>query len=348
MLTQQEILAKFESQTDLYDPIQIVSVERLSAVGLGYRPDATITLALQNRNVVFSAEIKTRTSPKTIAGSLWRLRNVVDSNGRNFLLVVPYLSQAIVEMLKREEMSGIDLNGNYFIQVSGMLAVRLDRKNGFPESQPIRNIFAGSSSLVGRLFLVSGRRFNSVNEVFLAIKNLGGSLSLSAVSKVLKGLEDDLIIEKAPDGIRLLQPEKLLQKLGENYRQPRISESVKLRIPGLDGKLDLKEFEGMADIFSGSRWVFSGESSARRYAVMADDSIPRVYLADYGPLLKYQDDRFYNLLAQRTSDLFPFFDMRDEKGVHWASPVQCWLELSRLDKREREMAVGVRQGILGG
>jgi len=342
MLTEKEILARIESQKTLYAPIQILSVDKEPVAGLGYRPDVRITLTLQNRNVVFLAEIKTRTAPKIIGESLWRLRGAAAS-GQNFLLIVPYLSETIVEMLNQEELSGIDLNGNYLIQVLDMFAMRLDQKNGFPESQPIKNIFAGGSSLVGRLFLAADRRFNSVNEVFSGIKNLGGSLSLSAVSKVLKGLEEELIIEKGPAGIALLQPEKLLQKFGENYRPPRISESVKLKIPEINGLDGLKGPDGL----NGTGWIISGESSARRYAVMADESVLKVYLTDYGSLRKWQDDRFYNVLAQRTDDLFPYFDAREENGLRWASPVQCWLELSRLDKREREIADGVREAILG-
>ena len=343
MLTEKEILARIESSKSLYAPLQIVSIAELPATNLGYKPAARVTLALQNRNVVFFAEVKTRTAPKIIEEALWRVKNTAASAGSNFLLIVPYLSQTIVELLNREKVNGIDLNGNYLIQVQGMIAMRLDQKNRFPESQPIKNIFAGGSSLVGRLFLAADRRFKSVNEVFAGIKDLGGSLSLSAVSKVLKGLEEELIIEKGPSGIALLQPEKLLQKLGENYRPPRILESLKLKIPAITELPVLKGPDGS----SGTGWIISGENSARRYAVMADNSVLKVYLTDYGSLLKYQDDRFFNVLAQKTDAVFPYFDAREDNGLRWASPVQCWLELSRLDKREREIADGVREGILG-
>ena len=347
MLTGKEILAKIESQKSLYAPLTIVSIEEQPAVGLGYKPDARVTLALQNRNVVFFAEIKTRTAPKIIEETLWRVKKMAVSAGSNFLLIVPYLSPSIVELLNREKVNGIDLNGNYLIQVQDIIAMRLDRKNCFPESQSIKNIFANGSSLVGRLFLASDRRFQSVNDVFAGITNLGGGLSMSAVSKVLKGLEEELIIEKGADGISLLQPEKLLQKLGGNYRPPRILGSVKLKIPGITGQTDLKMTDELAGALKGDRWVISGESSARRYAVMADASVLKLYITDDASLLKYQDDRFYNVLAQKTDAEFPYFDAREGNGLRWASPVQCWLELSRLDKREREIADGVREVILG-
>jgi hypothetical protein len=103
----------------------------------------------------------------------------------------------------------------------------------------------------------------------------------------------------------------------------------------------------LASALKGGRWVISGESSARRYAVMADVSVLKLYITNDASLLKYQDDRFCNVLAQKTDAAFPYFDAREDNGLRWASPVQCWLELSRLDKREREIADGVREVILG-
>lgn len=343
ILTEDEVLAILEGQRDAFSPLKILSVERRPG-GIDYKLDAKVTLALQDRAVSFLAEVKTRTAPGIIAESLWRMKNALPALGANLLLVVPYLSATIVEMLNREKFSGIDLNGNYLIQAPDLLAVRLDRKNRFPESQPIKNIFAGASSLVGRLFLAAGGRFGSVNEVFHGIQKLGGGLSLSAVSKVLKGLEDEMIIEKAAGGIRLLQPEKLLLKLGENYRPPKVLETLKLKIPDLGGFAGLKGPDGQGI----TGWIVSGESSARRYAVLADSAITTVYVTDFGSLWKWTDERFYNLEARRTADVFPYFDAREESGQRWASPVQCWLELSRLDKREREIADTVRKAILEG
>ena len=37
---------------------------------------------------------------------------------------------------------------------------------------------------------------------------------------------------------------------------------------------------------------------------------------------------------------------RRATGRVWASPIQCYLELSKLDKREREIAATVREAIL--
>ena len=159
------ILARLNSQRDLYAPLRIISVEAEPKGARGYRPDARMTLAWKGRKIIFLAEIKTRTAPKIVSEGLWRIKSARKNVGREFLLIVPYLSPTIVDLLNQEGISGLDLSGNYLIQTPDILAVRLDRKNLFPESQPIKNIFAGNSSTVGRLFLAENKRFASVNEV---------------------------------------------------------------------------------------------------------------------------------------------------------------------------------------
>lgn len=345
LLSEKDILVELSGRKGLYSPLEIVAVERQLKGGL--QADAKITLGLKGRKVAFQAEVKARTAPKVVSEGLWRLKGYAGWGKQNFLLVVPYLSKAIQELLTKEGISGIDISGNYFIQTPEMVAVRLDQKNRYPESQPIKKIFSGNSSMVGRLFLATGKRYSSVNEVCSSIKSLGGSLSLSAVSKVLKGLEDELIIEKGARGIALLQPEKLLQRLEEGYRPPKIlgSKKLKLALEGLAGSIGVSALSD--ELAAGLCWVLTGESSANRYAIMPDSSALKVYVTDYEPFLKYREDRFYNVLAQKTEESFPYFDAKEERGVRWASPIQCCLELSKLDKREKEVAVTVRKAILG-
>lgn len=332
-ITKKEAISWLMNKKDLYKPLEILSVKERAKVN----GDVAVSIAWKRRRVNFTAEIKTRTAPKMIGESLWRLKNQADK--KDLLLVVPFLSKTIVGMLEQEGLSGIDLNGNYLIQSSEILAVRLDQANRFRESQPIKKIFSGNSSLVGRLFMSSKRRFDSVNEVYNAIRNLGGNLSLSAVSKVLTGLENELMIEKSEKGISLIQPEKLLQRLLEDYRPPKIVATLPIKLPEA-----LKNFGKM--ISPPTQWALTGESSAGRYAVTTPVTVSTIYTAGFGPLEKYEDERFYNVVLKKTSDSFPYFDAQESDGIKWSSPIQCYLELSKLDKRERELAASVRQSIL--
>ena len=71
-----------------------------------------------------------------------------------------------------------------------------------------------------------------------------------------------------------------------------------------------------------------------------------VYLGDVRPFLEYEDERFFNVVAKQTEDSFVYFDAQAELDRQWASPVQCFLELSKLGKREQEAAETARQAIL--
>ncbi len=54
------------------------------------------------------------------------------------MVVVPYLSEAAIERLLGEEVSGVDLCGNYAIAVPNRwLVVRNDAPNRYPDSGPI-------------------------------------------------------------------------------------------------------------------------------------------------------------------------------------------------------------------
>ena len=342
LLSKEEVLSRLANRKDLISPLQIRSVKPPSSAA-DRRFDARITLSWRGRAVTFLAEIKARTAPKFAYEGVWQLRRAAGDRKENLLLVVPFLTKTIVELLEKEGMSGLDLNGNYLIQTTDMVAIRLDRDNEFTESQSIKKIYSGSSSLVGRLFLTEKKRFKSVSEVCAAILKLGGSLSLSAVSKVLKGLEDDLIIDKGAKGISLLQPAKLLQNLQEGYRAPKVVATMKLKVP-VPGAQTIQNFGQVMPALA--RWVLAGESSAERYAVTTTGETATVYMTDFGPLAQYENERFFNVILRKTLDSFPYFDAREQTGLKWSSPVQCYLELSKLDKREQEIAATVREAIL--
>lgn len=301
----------------------------------------------------FLAEIKARTAPKLVTDAVLQLKSLVGKRKGNLLIVVPFLSKAIVEILEREGVSGLDLNGNYLVQTPEMSAIRLDRENEFTESQAIKKIFSGNSSLVGRLFLSAKRRYQSVGAVCAAIQERGGSLSLSAVSKVLTGLENELIIEKGEAGISLLQPEKLLQRLEDGYRSPKVTAIMKVKLPPPWATLLPPEWDSAArtineSLPSAASWAMSGESSASRYTLTTPAATPAIFITDFGALTQFEEDRFNNAILNRTQDSFPYFGARALHDLRWSSPVQCYLELSRLDKRERELAETVRASILEG
>ena len=175
---EQLVFDLFERDRDLYAPLEIRGAER-STVGRD-KLGGTVRIAWQGREVEFQIEIKSRTAPKIIQQALWNLKPLSLAERKAFLLVVPYITPRIREMVELEGVNCLDVNGNYLIQNPAFLAIRLDRKNRFPESAPIKKIYSGNSSQVGRLLLSKKQTFTSVNEVFEAVNRTGVPLSLSA------------------------------------------------------------------------------------------------------------------------------------------------------------------------
>ncbi len=185
-------------------------------------PDAIIKMKYQKKNITLIIEVKNRTAPQIIEQAIRQLGNLGD-NQKDYIptLLVPYLNNNVVSSLEKFGISGLDLNGNYFIKAPDLIAIRLDKKNNYKESVNIKNIYDGRTSIVGRYLLKRNIGYNSVSEIYENIIKIGGNIALSTVSKALTRLEEDLIIQKNTNGIRLLQPEKLLDRLKDNYTKPK-------------------------------------------------------------------------------------------------------------------------------
>ena len=195
--------------------------------------DATFDLVWKGQSISFLAEVKSRSVARLVHNAISQLRDIVQSADKSSypVVIVPHLSNSIVEELQRADISGLDLNGNYFIVTPELLAIRLDQPNQYPESRPIKKIYSNKSSLVGRFLLAEARTFEQVNEIHRGIRDRKGDLSLSTVSKVLSRLDEELLIKKGRGQIRVLQPKTLLDRLRDGYRTPDIQDTIKVKLP---------------------------------------------------------------------------------------------------------------------
>jgi len=323
--------------------------------GGNLRFDALVEASWDKSIAKFAVECKSLSTPKAFQDGLNLLKTSSLPKGCRPLLFVPFLSERQLQELEREKISGIDLCGNGVVIVPEMFAVfRGGEKNRFTSSAPIKNIYRKNSSMVGRVFLLRPE-YDTVQDVCAEInrRNLlvkrwdKKAMSLSTVSKALKTLQEDLIISRE-DTIRLLQPDKLLQKLSENYAPPNIRERIRLKVPeeiGTIGDLLRKELQGL-----GLPLAAAGVSSVGRYAVMQRGDLLSVYCPRLDILLERlsgsQSDRFPNLELIETDDETVYFDGRREDNFWWSSPVQVYLELMAGDKRDQETAEQLKSYII--
>lgn len=172
-------------------------------------------------------------------------------------------------------------------------------------------------------------------------------MSISTESKVLKTMVEDLIISRNKT-IRLLQPDKLLEKLCQNYNPPAVKKRIRLKIPEKNTAI-LKLLSEQSQQLN-LPLIASGTSSVTRYTVMQRGDLLTVYCPKVEKLLEVlpgsRSDRFSNLELLETEDEPVYFDARQEDGFWWASPLQVYLELMAGDKRDRETAQQLKSRIL--
>lgn len=343
------------------DQIQLppLSFRFLKGIGNSGREsvyDALVEVSWQAEKARFAVECKALSTPKAFQAGLNKLKSVKPPDGLLPMLSLPFLSENQLKQLENEGLSGIDLCGNGVIIAPGKFYVfRSGGKNRFKSWAPIKNIYRKNSSMVGRVFLVRPS-YDAVQEIRDEIirrnplVEMGNQkpIGLSTVSKVLKTLEEDLIVSRN-GGIRLLQADKLLEKLADNYAPPEASKRVNLKI-----QKDPKEIQELLSVLSrgsGLPVVATGTSSVTRYAVMQRGNMLSLYCKKMDDVvarlpISSQTDRFPNLELIETEDDTVYFDAREEDGFLWASPVQVYLELMSGDKRDQETAGQLKTSIL--
>jgi hypothetical protein len=317
--------------------------------------DAYIEASWRGSTARFAVECRSISTPKAFRDALNLLRSATLPKGYRPMLVMPFLSETQLEELEREGISGIDLCGNGVVVVPGIFSVfRNGAKNRFSSSAPIKNIYRKNSSMVARVFLVLPG-YGTVQEICSEINRRNmlvdrwnkRPMSLSTVSKSLKTLEEDLIVERK-DIILLVQPDKLLEKLSENYVPPKINDRVRLKVPGESRAIWELLQKQSQDL--NLPLVATGTSSVTQHAVMQRGDVLSVYCPRLEMLLERlsgsESDRFPNLELVETQDETVYFDARKEGNSWWASPVQVYLELMAGDKRDRETAEQVKSFIL--
>ena len=349
--TEKEMLDQLREDRIQLPPLVFRFLEGRRDVGDNRRYDAFIEAIWQQNKARFAVECRALSTPKAFQDSVNFLKSFSLPTNYLPMLFMPFLSERQLQELEREGLSGIDLCGNGVVVVPGTFAVfRTGGKNRFPSSALIKNIYRKNSSMVGKAFLL-GAGYQTVQEIRARInqRNLlvnrwdKKPMSLSTVSKALKTLEDDLIVTREGT-IRLLQPDKLLEKLRENYDPPAVKERVRLKISEENGKV-LKLLSKLSQTLD-LPLMASGTSSVAQYAVMQRGDLLSVYCPKVEVLLERlpgsQSDRFPNLELLAIEDETVYFDARQEGNFWWASPVQVYLELMAGDKRDQETAEQIK------
>jgi len=346
MLLEAEALERLQDGKFSFAPLELRQLRSPPRLPGGLIPDWILVLAWEDAVRTFAVEYKSVSTPKRLRDAIAQAKAYAAASDVKPMIMTPYLDEGTLDLLAEEAVSGIDFSGNGVVVVPGSwLVYRSGKPNAYPASQYIKAIYSGRSSLVGRTLLVR-QRFDKVSAVRDEIERRGGSISLPTVSKVLKSLEEELIVGRE-EGVVLLQPDRLLAGLVDAFRSPAVRRRGSYRcedLPTAMGQLmETAEREGVQMAARGERAFTLFPGSERSLTVYTDDSGP------LGEAIGLEETRrFSNLELLETRDETVYFDRRLRDGFFWTSPVQTYLELANGGKRERDIAEQLRAGLLTG
>ena len=291
------------------------------------------------KSKLFVADMFSTPTPKNIKNKIYSSKKF--NLPKYFpLLVTTYLSEENLQRLISAEISGIDLCGNGVVIADNWFVYRSGAKNKFPSNAPIKNIYRGTSSIIASVFLLKSE-FQTVGDILSEVEIRGGKTTLATVSKVLKVLEEELIISRN-QSIKLINPNKLLEELTANYRIEIVEKCI--------GKtVDLpKTLAQMRENSETNNVKFVCLDSSK-YAISAASSpMLKIYTESIENLLNdvefEETNRFANLEICQTYNQTVYFDSRENT----ASPIQVYLEFAKSGKREQTIAESIKQSILRG
>lgn len=343
MLREAEALKRVTDGRFDFPPLELVSTERKPTGTSEGRPDLVLEFRWRERTQRFLAEYESLSTPRRLKQALALVREYTVENGRP-MVMAPYLDEEWLDRLAEEGVSGLDFSGNGVVVVPGCWFVyRTGRPNAFPSSKYIQDIYRGRSSFVARTLLVRSR-YDQVTELREEIVERGGTISLSTVSKVLSRLEDELLISRE-EGVKLLQPEQLLDRLAGDYRGPEVRRRTAGRVPdlraGLRAALDSADQENFALLGKADGTYASFPGSEETVTLFTDDMDALLSVLEVK-----EDRRFPDVEILETTAETVYFDARRRDGFAWTSPVETYLQLAGGGKREQEVAEKLRGDLL--
>jgi hypothetical protein len=350
-LTEKEVLEKLKAEPNKYRPLCITRIETGVDVGEGLCSDAIAELSVSD-GPSFQAimEIKSLSTPKAIrAASIAlneMLRTTMSSNMVS-LFVAPYIGSKQADLLKKEGLSWIDLCGNMVIRVPGRLYIeRTGNPNMYPDRTPIRKIFQGRSSLVSRALLLKPEGFSSLYEIADFINSRNATITVPTVSKVLKVLNNELLIKKEKSLVAATEPEQILERLAEGYANYTSRREKKECGFAIDNERELfpaffqNQIEYAAYGFYAAMLKGLATTDKVTVFVKSIDDVKRTF--EY---LK-PDAEFGQLMLTETRDPCAWFNVQKKPLECVVDDIELYLEMRAATPRGPKIAVQLKESIL--
>jgi hypothetical protein len=282
-MTESEILVALKTNEPL-KALPNVRIQNLVSQpdATGAKFDAKFDLQFGDTKVKVYAEIKNTCTPKQVEQiAPWLSRFKATQKDAAFALVCPALSPQSQRLCLERNVDFIDLAGNVYINVPGKMLLQRVGMQPQKETGPsfYRNPFSGKSSRILRVLLQKPKAWtlSDITQELAAqtpsspCAGVSFEVSSSLVSRVLRSLEEDLLIVRTGSSIVVPEPRRLLSRWSEEYKdryRRYLRRSRKVSNPfgeNLESvRQDLDRFIGR------KRYAFTGAAAARRIAPFVD------------------------------------------------------------------------------
>lgn len=278
--------------------------------------------------------------PKTIRDASIELRRIINFTADLVptiypVVVVPYITDAGIELCKELNIGCFDLAGNCYLHLGNIHLEIRGKKNPMPTSRKIRSLFSPKSSRVSRVLLSNVQKFWLVKDIAKS-----ADISMALVSNIKNRLVEEDFIFQSKQGVRVRSPKDLLETFAENYKYKRnkISEYYSLRPPN-EAEEIITEYCRRSGI-NYSLGLFSGASRVAPYVrsnkvfVYIDSNFEQV--AEATSLKSVQTGS--NVMLLRPYDRGIFFEIQEIDGMNVTSDVQLYIDLKSYKGRGEEAA----------
>ncbi len=316
--------------------------EPLDAAGLRTEPqlDRGVDAVIDGRDRRWLLSVKSSSSPGSVTSASEQLSSVGEQDGLA-VLIVPFMTPAGAKAAADRNVNWIDLSGNAHIRDRDLYVWVQGRPNAFPTRGRPASPFAPKSSRVARALLLAPERWWRQKELSQHI-----DLDAGRVSRIVRRLDDDELLERDGPRLRPRDPELLLDAWSEDYRFDR-HDIITGHLTGSGIELARELHGRLADAavshaFTGlpAAWALDSFTRFRLTSVYVHGD-PRT-AADTVELRR--DERGANVQLIGPNDSGVFDGQRTVQDLPCVSAIQTYIDLGHLPERAAEAAAQLRTG----
>jgi hypothetical protein len=297
-----------------------------------------VTIGKKTRKIL--VEFKRNGEPRMVMQYAQRLRSssiLFDQA----VLVVTYMTERTRSLCKEYGIGCVDLSGNAYLSMPGVLVDRSGKPNLMKERKVARSMFSPKSSMIVRTMLTEPRRGWNMNEI-----STTAGVSIGLVSRTVEVMGSEGYLLKTRGNITLSDPGRLLDQMVQRYHfENEMAVNYYSPFKSIDEVIDRLR---KVDPASYAMTRGAGATLVLPIVRFIDTA---VYITGDGEQIKEElqlepVEFGGSITLVRPSDKGVLYGKRVVQGASVVSDLQLYLDLYDYPQRGREQAEAIREKML--